>query len=169
MSALDALPGAVDSLATSVANLDADTAQLVADMITVLARIPTAGRAVSDAVYTSDRAGFIDFCQKIRYTRTQSAFIPSTSGTTLGTGEDTRFLDVPISPVSAIGNCEVHFVGGASGSSGNEMIANDGDLNSPTYKCTARLTSTSNLRISCAANAVWFSGRWQVIDHGSTT
>lgn len=168
MSALDALPGAVDSLATSVANLDADTAQLVADMITVLARIPTAGRAVSDAVYTSARAVLIDNCQKIRYTRSQTGYV-STSGTSVGTGEDTRFLDVTIAAVSAIGNCELHFVGGAAGSSGNEMLANDGDQNSPTYKCTARLTSTTNLRIAAPANVAWFQGRWQVVDHGSTT
>jgi len=95
------------------------------------------------------------------------------SGSTVistGSGEDAKYVDVTITAVSAVANCSVEFVGGATdgGTSTGATAEYLGTSSSVAIKTTARLTSTTNLRIATSLTTAGFiSGRWQVTDHGA--
>lgn len=68
---------------------------------------------------------------------------------TSGTGEDTTYIDVTITAVAAIAKCKVEVMGAGGG---NQSVNN----------LTARLTSTTNLRISSVSSGA-INARWYVI------
>lgn len=90
----------------------------------------------------------------------QTGHVSSTSASS-GTGEDARFVDVTISAVDTA-KAFVYFVGGFSNGPNNTTLKSG-----PTavYEATARLTSSTNLRISThVAAPTHMEGRWQVLE-----
>lgn len=171
MGGLRGLPGAVASVISTLATVASNVASLVTDMATALAKLPTSGRAVSDAVWDAALKATLQNRARVKV---QTNYVAATSLTT-GTGEDLRFTDVTITAVSDWQNrCVVQFDGGASaGSSSIEAFSRDGiSAGVDAMVCTARLTSSTNLRISCPQDlptADRIYGRWTVIDYAATS
>lgn len=99
----------------------------------------------------------------------QTGYVDTTTITTGGTGENASYIDVTISAVSNIAKCSVRFDGGGTTSTPPNIFqtyAKSGATVS--FMCTARLTSTTNLRISSPASTTssnfttQISGRWTV-------
>lgn len=91
-----------------------------------------------------------------------------TSGTGLssGSGEDTRYRDITISAVADITKCAVSFVGsGGNSAAESTQISNIG---SSIFWVSARLTSTTNLRVAMSSNpggTPYIAGRWAVVEY----
>lgn len=86
----------------------------------------------------------------------QTGFLNS-AATSAGAGEDAKFVDTTITAVSAINQCYPDFKGAISRAAGSQQT-----------QLTARLTSTTNLRISDSSNTLAnITGRWYVIDFGT--
>lgn len=81
----------------------------------------------------------------------------SSAALSSGSGEDSKYLDVTISAVNAAKSV-VMFEGGA----GSSISASTSYSN--TNKCTYRLTSSTNLRISNPSQSA-IAGRWQVVEY----
>lgn len=82
--------------------------------------------------------------------------------TSISTGEDLRYVDVTITAVT-VANCVALFQGSIALSTGDAGFytgtASQGIV-------TARMTSTTNLRLAFAAAAYGFmTGRWYVIEY----
>lgn len=88
----------------------------------------------------------------------QTGYVASNS-TSTSTGEDAVYLDVTISAVT-VAKSLVTLTGGGQGSSvnGATQPATTGQY------ITARLTSTTNLRISGPGSSAYLVGRWQVVE-----
>lgn len=86
----------------------------------------------------------------------QTGYASSTAPSS-GSGEDTKYLDVTISAVTAAKSV-VMFEGGAGPSASAAMSY------ASTNKCTYRLTSSTNLRISNFSQTA-IVGRWQVVEY----
>lgn len=83
------------------------------------------------------------------------------SGTSTDSGEDTRYVDVTISAVDTT-KCLIAVQGGGGNSEGVARLkASDSTF---VTELTARLTSTTNLRISSGVATV-IVGRWQVLEY----
>lgn len=92
----------------------------------------------------------------------------ATSSISTGTGEDTRFIDVTISAVTTA-KCVVLFEGGWNNNGTVDIAASyirwsGTGASFNIGLCTARLTSTTNLRISTRLPCTSMAGRWQVIE-----
>lgn len=81
----------------------------------------------------------------------------SSAALSSGSGEDAKYLDVTISAVTAAKSV-VMFDGGAGSSTSAATSYNS------TNKCTYRLTSSTNLRISNLIQTA-IAGRWQVVEY----
>lgn len=79
----------------------------------------------------------------------QTGYVSLGAGTA-GSGEDAAYLDVTITAVSAINKCVVYFQSGYA--SGVQPL-------------TARLTSTTNLRISHPTASSPIYGRYYVVEY----
>ena len=94
-----------------------------------------------------------------------SAIIQGSAG-----GEDGGYINITISAVSAIAKCEVFFMGGFGFGSVStvEVMGKSGNTNAYAYDVTARLTSTTNLRISIPSDYPVtngrIAGRWTVVE-----
>lgn len=100
----------------------------------------------------------------------QSGLVNTVSPVIGGSGEDTNYVDVTISAVSAINKCDVTFVGGSITSTAPNLnlLYSKSISGSNSFMCTARLTSTTNLRISSpiTTDVTQIAGRWYVKDNG---
>jgi len=100
----------------------------------------------------------------------QSGFLNGISPST-GSGEDVFYYNVTISAVSAVANCAIFLYGGFADANldADPLLRASGAKG--TYIIHPRLTSTTNLRISCATietiTTPIITARWQVIDFGS--
>lgn len=93
----------------------------------------------------------------------QSGYVSAAAAA--GSGEDVRYLDVPISAVDA-SKCLVLFVGGASDSTSNAVVKSSTTI-ARVVECLPRLTSSTNLRIAqpgWGIGTVYITGRWTVIE-----
>lgn len=93
----------------------------------------------------------------------QSGYIPPSTVSVSGTGEDARYIDVTISPVD-VAKCAVSFDGGFSTTAANAMATVGG---SDAYTATARLTTSTNLRIASSISmqpTFYVAGRWTVLE-----
>lgn len=146
-----------------------DTAQLLSDIADALAALPSAGRAVSDAVWDAALKATIQNRARVKV---QTGYVAAVALST-GSGEDLRYTDVPVTAVSDWQTrCDVRFDGGAiTGSSGIEAFSRDGiSAGVDAMVCTVRLTSATNLRISCPQDtptATRIYGRWTVLDYAA--
>lgn len=157
---VDRLTAARAALLDNLSNLDAAISTRAA-----------ASTALSNTTWTATKAGYLD--QAISslpasaIKSIQSDFLPITVAT-VGTGEDLKYVDVTITSVDTA-KCFVSFVGGsASGNAGNCYIKSGSGTTSVTYMCSARLTTSTNLRISSPQNdalAPSIAGRWTVIEY----
>jgi hypothetical protein len=94
----------------------------------------------------------------------QTGYLSGGSSLAAGSGEDARYIDITISSVNT-SKCLIMFVGGRSDTTATAMSEVSA---SNTYKCTARLTSSTNLRIASNLDTSSFSniaGRWQIIEY----
>lgn len=88
-----------------------------------------------------------------------------TNTVSTSTGEDLRFVDVTISAVSNVNKCFINFMGvSAQGGAASGNYYPPSGANG-TAAITARLTSTTNLRLSCAVAMTGISGRWLVLEY----
>jgi hypothetical protein len=77
-----------------------------------------------------------------------------------GTSEDAKYVDVPITAVD-VNKSIPSFVGGNASS---EAWAYALTGATQVHKCSARLTSSTNLRISTTGSESHISGRWYVVE-----
>lgn len=82
----------------------------------------------------------------------------ASSARSIGTGEDASYINVTISAV-IVAKSVVLFDGGAGSNEGAAF----GYASSA--KCTARLTSSTNLRISVPTTMAHIAGRWRVVEY----
>lgn len=124
-----------------------------------------ASTAMDKNVWTDAKAGFIDVSIASRAKANAQTGYVSTTSVSTSTGEDIRYVDVTITAVSAVAKCIVIF-DGASGASlaAAQSISGSADA----YRVTARLTSTTNLRLAMPHADAAIVGRWQVIDLGAS-
>lgn len=98
----------------------------------------------------------------------QTGYVDSTSPTT-GTGEDNRHVNVTISAVSSMAKCVVTFDGSGATNSNSSGGYSAPGTSSDVMVVTARLTSTTNLRLGtksvAAQNAGGIAGRWTVVEY----
>lgn len=124
---------------------------------TISSRAP-ASTALSNTVWTDGLASNLAQPGLLGSVKSVQTGFVSSSSLSAGSGEDLQFVNVTISAVTT-GKCIVSFVGGAGTSVPSAVWpANDG------YYVTARLTSSTQLRLSCARSASNLVGRWQVIE-----
>jgi len=98
----------------------------------------------------------------------QTGFVDSASGSA-GTSmtEDWIYVDVAISAVADIAKCDVSIDGGGAVSGSPIAINIAMSKTATTHEITARLTSTTNLRVSMATSGTHhrISGRWKIVEH----
>ena len=93
----------------------------------------------------------------------QQGFVSSTSLST-GSGRDAKYLDVTITAVSDVDKCTFHTVGSFSQASQTDG-AYAMDLSYQAAPVAARLTSTTNLRLSTPQAAMTrLNVTWQVLE-----
>lgn len=92
----------------------------------------------------------------------QEGYIDVTSLST-GSGEDTRYKDVTISAVDTT-KCVCRFIGSMANSSAKARYYNSGAYSYQAIP-TAKLTSSTNLRIGCSTTDTYIAGRWVVVEY----
>lgn len=110
-----------------------------------------ASGALSDAVWTNVKAGYLDMAISAvpsGIVGVQTGYVSSGSPSS-GATEDTQYIDTTITAVANVNKCLV-IVQVAAGSSSSNF--------------TARLTSTTNVRVSCASASATMRARFYVVE-----
>lgn len=160
------VPGKLKSIADDITTI---LGKLSANVDVATSTLAPASSALSSAVWDAALKATIQNRARIKV---QTDYV-ATSTLTSGSGEDTRYVNVSITAVSDTTRCIVEFEGGAAtvGATPQGMVQDNvtGASGGVVYKCTARLMSTTQLRISCPAVVNSINGRWRVIDCAATS
>ncbi|WP_341649924.1 hypothetical protein [Thauera humireducens] len=164
---LAGVPGKLKTLldrltATRAANLDNLNA-------TVTSRAPAA-TALSNAVWTDARAAKLDAgvlaTGVVR--SVQGGWVNAAPSTGTIDTEDHKYCDVTISAVD-VSRSTVVFVGGSTTGGLQSAFTRQDSSTGSSYECTARLTSSTVLRISAPGgsgnNPTKIAGRWTVVEY----
>ena len=120
-------------------------------------------RATNAGVWTNGTRTLTALPSVIKSIQSGFARAEATNGT--ANTENDRFLDITISTVN-VSKCVCFFDGSMAGDSNRTGLISE--PNHSIGAVTARLTSSTNLRLGCAAtvgSTPWFSGRWTVVEY----
>lgn len=161
----DTIDNVVDSIETKVDTVDTVVDRIETDTTSIETKVDTIDTVV-DAIKV-DTDAYLDAAISAIPTSNiasiQTGYVDVVSGSAGSPGEDYTYYNITISAVSATTKCLCFFQGSAA----NSAVVNPGfyyNSGGPQGIPTARLTSTTNLRLSSRSSLMEFSGRWYVVE-----
>ena len=147
---IDFLLGVPGKLKTVLDRLTSTRAANLDNLDAAISTRAPASTALSTAQWTNTRAGLLDgIIQTSIIASIQTGYV-SAAGTA-GTGEDAKYVDITITAVASVSKCVV-------------LINGSLPAGYQATSCTARLTSTTNVRVSVPDGTASPRGRWTVIE-----